>query len=295
MKLKIYRKLLPILALFICCKNTGKATGLTSAGTHQIIGLSYEKDCILSIGGIKVDDYLKQTVQAGFAYNEFIAFQLGYRYFSDNPYIFNRISAGAEFTEYNKDHFAHVSTGVFYAITLKNSKWGSIWKNKGRWYKPRNILFDLYAGFGKGINKRTVELTDLGTGVILMGNKISNSTLKFNKWYTQGGLHYSGHIIGLGLSGLFGIINFKKIKILGIPERDMLSLVNALSEDASYFTYGFQVKAWLCFDAFSVVYRFDEQFIKRLYFLNHDLVNYYGEVSLQININKLFQKKSDEP
>jgi len=292
MNLKIYTKFWLIVAMLFNGQNLCSAIGLTNAGAHHVIGLRYKKDCILSFGGMIVgDDYSKLTLQTGFAYHNFLAFQIGYQYSSDDPYF--TINRGIAFKENANDHFAHVSIGAFYPIPIKNSKWRGIWKKNSKWFRPRHILLDAYLTYGKGFNNRLLEPTDMS--LILLPNGInSKSTINFNKWYMQGGLHYQGHILGAGITGMFGVLNFRKIAIHGIPENALLNLANLLKEDATYYTYGYQFKVSLCFDAFTILYHNHQNFIINQDELNLGLFNYFGEVSIQVNIGKLFTKKVHE-
>jgi len=295
MNLKIQTKYLLIIitAMFINCQSLCQSAGLTSIGTQQVIGLSYEKDCILSLGGKAANEYNNSlTAQAGFAYNNFLAFQLGYHYFSDNPYFI--VDRRTNYTEYTEGHFAHVAVGVFYPIKIKNSKKENIWKNKGKWYSPRHILLDAYVAYGKGFNNRALELSEFDSGAPLLINLSSNSILNFNKWYVQGGLHYNGHIFGAGISYVLGILNFRKITTQGLPDDDLVDLVNSLREDATYYTSGYQLKFSYTLNAITLLYRNYQNFILQQDILNYGLTKYHGEVSVQVNISKFFKKKMDE-
>lgn len=293
MNLKIHTKLLLIIAILICCKNISQAANLTSVGNHHIIALSYKKDCILSFGGIKGGEYYNNlTVQTGFAYNDFLAFQAGYHYFSDNPYLL--VYNGINYTEFTYGHFAHAAAGVFYPIPIKNFSIERLWKNKDAWYSPRHILLDAYLAYGKGLNMRALEFNYNGTAAATFNNYSSNSTINFNKWYAEGGIHYKGHMFGLSLSGVIGILNFKKITILGLPDDDLVDLIDLLSENINYFTYGYQVKVSYCFDWFTILYHNHVNFIDKQKFMNQDLHDYFGEFSLQVNISRLFKKNKSE-
>ncbi len=150
MDLKIHTKCLLLMLVFICLKCKCNARGLTSIGSHHIIGLSYQNDCILSLGGFLDEGYYSNlTAQAGFAFNDYLAIQMGYHNFTGNPYFFayNRFN----YTDYTDDHFAQTAVGLFYPIAIKNAKKIKYAKNK-----PRHILLDVYVGYGKGINLRSL-------------------------------------------------------------------------------------------------------------------------------------------
>jgi len=292
MNLKIYTNLILIAILLFNSKNLSYAINLSNVGSHHVIGLSYKNDGVLSLGGLRAGDYYSNlTVQAGFAYNDFLAFQVGYHNFTDNPFF--RVYSRTNYTEFTEDHFAHAGVGVFYPINIKNAKREKIWKHKGKWYSPRHILLDAYVAYGKGLNTRSLELSDFNSGTATFVDVSSNSTLNFNKWYAEGGLHYKGHIFGLSLSGVLGILNFRKITIVGLPDNDLIDLVDSFREEVTFYTYGYQVKVSYCFDSFTILYHNHQNFTTIPEFPNAKLQDYFGEFSVQVNISRFFKNYFD--
>lgn len=278
--------------MLICFKGISHATGLTNVGTHHLIGLSQKNDCILSLGGIDVGDYNILNAQTGFAYNNKIAFQVGYQYFSDSPYfIFYR---NKSYLEHFKDHFFSGAIGTFYTIPLGESKLKIKWKQTGRLYNnSRHLLFDAYVAYGKGLSNRKLK----NNSVMDLEGPKSNSKLNFNKYYVQTGVSYRGSIGGLSIAGLFGVLNMKKIKAKGVIYDELLELVYQFRKDANYTTWGYHFKFWLEADQFKLIYHYHQDFLINKVPLNFNLDvidSYYGQISLQVNINQLFKKNIDE-
>jgi len=292
MNLNIHTKLLLIIVIIICCKSISNATGLTSLGTHHTIGLSQKNDCILSLGGRKVNDYKKLNAEAGFVYKNVLTFQSSYQYFSNRPYT--AIYKAKLYKEYFNDHFVSIAAGTFYSIPLKKYKWISKWKFIDKLYRnSRHLLFDVFLAYGKGLSKRTIkDYRNINTKDLK-----SNSTFNFNKFYIQTGISYGGGIGGLSITGLFGVLNIKKIKAKGIIHHELLEFVYLFMDDANYYTYGYNIKIWLGGEKFKLAYNHNQDYVinntplKRGLNIDDRRFENYGQLALQVNMNQLFKKR----
>lgn len=281
MRLNKYIIILVVALSNLSFQQVGFSIGLNTIGTHNVIGLSYKRDCILSFSSIVPSNYLQIDIQAAIAYHDFLAVQVGYK---------NSLNLG-KFGEHFSNHFINISAGVFHTILLKNSK---LYHKKGKWdnrFKRRHFLVDAYMAYGKGVNKTFLYKITYTDNSTINSNSIKNKFF-FNKLYLQTGAHYHGNIFGLSLTGLLGILQFNKVMLYGNNRLgDIDNLIQTFEEENYYLTSGYTIKAYLSFHRFKLVYCAHRDYILGSDNLNDYLINKVRQLKIQVNMYNLFKRK----
>ncbi len=76
-----------------------------------------------------------------------------------------------------------------------------------------------------------------------------------------------------------------------MPDEDIDSLISIFEQDNKHYTYGFQLQFSASFDVFTLLYHNHQNYIIGQDYLTYTLNDYFGELSVQVNINRLFKKK----
>lgn len=257
-------------------QQVGYTNELNTFGRHNVIGLSYKKDFVLSAGNIPIKSYQQIDMQLAIAYHDFLAVQMGF----NNTLGFETL--GDKFS----NNFINISAGIFHNTLLENSK---LYHKKGKWdnrFKRRHFLVDAYLAYGKGINKTSLETTIFTPDRVIRFYK-PNHKILFNKLYLQGGAHYHGNVFGFSLIGLLGVLQFNKVVVYARLNSDIENLIQVLEKENHHLTSGYTMKVSLSFKRFKLVYGLQRDYVLGFDNLNHYIASTGMQLNLQVNLYNL--------
>lgn len=268
----------------------------------NMINLSQKNELIFSVGrnffpGSNYSDNLNAyDLQVAYAFNKHLAVQLGYHNFSLNNSRIADLCESNNCKKYYSNHLINIAIGGFFNFNMKKSLFMQDKKRSYKFANKAHLLLDAYLNYAKSRNiTNYFNFSSLDS----FGDVYSSSTLKFDSYYIQTNISYSGNFSGLSFSVIHGIIDFNKINGFG-NATPMIDLASTLSLKSVYPFYGIQFKVWAGTKQTKLVYSIHkktflgkEDFIHKTY--NRFWRQYYDkfmkQLSLQINLSGLKKSK----
>jgi len=294
-----------IFIIIICLLPVKLKAQIGNLGGFNTIDLAYKNDLVLSVGknfsqSLKISDdrlfkdFKNYDLQAGYAINKFLSVQAGYHSF----FVFNddslNLCSGKGCEQAYNNHYFNLAIGAFYTHDLTKTLFLKNNKKDHKLINKAHILFNVYLGYGKGFNKRSILLRSRQYQEEWYWD--SAFTLKFDNYYLQPNFMFNGNFIGGGFSAFYGLLKFNKIVLFGEQRNSTLGFIEEINEKPTAQVYGLNFKLWIGIKQLKLVYN-----VNRKYIINNENYNeYYNDVfnnysdlfSIQINLADMFNRTS---